>query len=73
MTTQLVIDIANRINQIDPRISARAEGGMIKGTFRGKQHEDYAYMVTERKFYKNNAGNPVNVAVEKAMTELYKY
>jgi len=72
MTTQLIIDIANRIHQIDPRVSAYADGGTIKGTFRGKQKEDYCYMVSSRSFIYNNEGPNVRKAVEQAISEFLK-
>lgn len=72
MTTQLVIEIANRVHQIDGRVSAYAEGGMIKGTFRGKKNEDYCYMVSSRSFIYNNEGTNVRKAVEQAVLELLK-
>ena len=72
MTTQLVIDIANRVHQIDGRVSAYAEGGCIKGTFRGKQQEDYCYMISKREFVFNNEGPNVRKAVEQAISELLK-
>ena len=72
MTTQLVIDIATRINQVDGRVSAYAEGGCIKGTFRGKKNEDYCYMVSSRSFVYNNEGPNVRKAVEQAISELLK-
>ena len=70
MTTQLIIDIATKINKIDGRISAYADGGTIKGTFRGKQNEDYCYMVSSREFVYNNEGPNVRKAVEQAVKEL---
>lgn len=70
MTTQLVIDIAKRINQIDARVSAYAEGGCVKGTFRGKKNEDYSYMISSKTFIYNNEGPNVRKAVEQAMSEL---
>lgn len=70
MTTQLVLDIAQRINQIDPRISAYAEGGQIKGTFRGKTRENYCYMVGSKSFIYNNEGPNVAKAVAQAISEL---
>ena len=72
MTTQLVIDIAKRINQIDARVSAYADGGTIKGTFRGKKNEDYCYMVSSKTFIYNNEGPNVRKAVEQAISELVK-
>lgn len=72
MTTQLVIEIANRIHQIDGRVSATAEGGMIKGTFRGKKNEDYCYMISSREFEYNNEGNNVKKAVEQAINEFLR-
>ena len=72
MTTQLVIDIANRVHQIDGRISAYAEGGCIKGTFRGKKNEDYCFMISTRSFTYNNEGSNVRRAVEQAISELLK-
>ena len=72
MTTQLAIDIATRINQIDGRVSAYAEGGTIKGTFRGKKNEDYCYMVSSRSFVYNNEDHNVRKAVEQAISELLK-
>jgi len=70
MTTQIVIDIANRIHEIDSRISAYAEGGTIKGTFRGKMKEDYCYMVSSRRFVYNNQGYNIRCAVEQAISEI---
>lgn len=70
ITTQLVIDLAKKINQIDPRVSAYAEGGFIKGCFRGKGKENYSYSVTARQFEFNNEGPSVRIAVEKAVSEL---
>ena len=72
MTTQQVIDIANRIRQIDGRVSAYAEGGMIKGRFRGEVGEDYCYMVSSQRFLYNNEGPNVRRAVEQAVTEITK-
>lgn len=72
MTTQLVIDIAKRVKEIDPRVSAYAEGGRIKGTFRGKKSEDYSYMVSSRTFDYNNQGIHVQRAVEQAISEILK-
>ncbi len=70
MTTQLVIDLANRINQIDPRISAYVDGGTIKGTFRGKRNEDYCYMVSSKSFIYNNEGLNIRKAIEQAISEI---
>lgn len=71
MTTEIVIEIAARIKQIDPRVSAYADGGTIKGTFRGKQNETYCYMVSSREFVYNNEGPNVRKAVEQAVSELF--
>jgi len=71
MTTQLVIDIAKRVNKIDTRISAYAEGGTIKGCFRGKGKENYSYLLTARQFEYNNEGLNVRKAIEQAVYELY--
>ncbi len=70
MTTDLVTEIAKRVNQIDSRISAYAEGGCIKGTFRGKQKEDYCFLVSAKEFKYNNEGPNVRKAVEQAISEL---
>jgi len=70
ITTQLVIDLAKKIKQIDPRVSAYVEGGFIKGCFRGKGSETYSYLVTARQFEFNNGGSNVRIAVEKAISEL---
>ena len=72
MTTQLIIDIAKRVNEIDPRISAYADGGTIKGCFRGKGSENYSYLVTAREFQFNNEGPNVRKAIEQAINEFYK-
>ena len=72
MTTQLVIDIAKRVKEIDPRVSAYAEGGLIQGCFRGKGKENYSYLLTARKFQYNNEGPNVRNAIEQAINELYK-
>lgn len=70
MTTQQVIDIARRITQIDPRISAHANGGTITGTFRGKAKEDYSYLLSAKTFIFNNEGPNVKKAVDQAVTEI---
>jgi hypothetical protein len=70
MTTELVIKLAARISQIDPRISAYAEGGKIKGCFRGKGKENYQYCVSSRTFDYNNEGPNVRKAIQQAVTEL---
>jgi hypothetical protein len=70
MTAQQVIDIATKVNQIDPRINTIVEGGTIRGCFRGKQNENYQYMVTERSFVFNNEGPNVRKAFEKAIEQL---
>jgi hypothetical protein len=70
MTTQLIIDLANKVNQIDPRISAYAEGGYIKGCFRGKGKENYSFLVSAREFQYNNEGPNVEKAIKKAILEL---
>lgn len=73
LTTQLVIDIAKRVKEIDPRVSAYAEGGRIKGTFRGKRNETYSYMISKRAFDYNNEGPNVREAVEQAVAELLNH
>ncbi len=69
MTTELIKNIAKRINEIDGRVSAHADGGCIVGTFRGKSREDYKYMISTRSFVFNNEGPSVRKAVESAVSE----
>lgn len=70
MTTQIVIDIANKVKEIDPRVSAYADGSCIKGTFRGKKGEDYCYDLAFRTFKYNNEGPNVRKAIEAAILAL---
>lgn len=70
ITTQLILDIAARVNQIDARVSAHVTGGMIHGTFRGKTSENYKYNVAAGEFVYNNEGPNVKKAIEKAVSEL---
>jgi hypothetical protein len=67
MTTQFVIDLAKKVNEIDPRVSAVADGGTIKGCFRGKGGENYVYMVSSNEFLVNNEGPSVRKAFAKAV------
>jgi len=71
MKTQMEL-IAERVHQIDGRVSCYVEGGTLNGTFRGKQNEDYKYMVTSRTFIFNNEGPNVRKAIEQAISEIYK-
>ena len=70
MTTQIMIDISNRIKAIDGRVHAYAEGGVIKGCFRGKGSENFEYMVSSRSFNFNNEGPNVRKAVNQAVSEI---
>jgi len=70
MRTNLMNEIAARVKQIDARVSCIVEGGMLKGTFRGKKNEDYCYIVSSREFKYNNEGPNVRKAIEQAVNEL---
>lgn len=66
MTTELVIKIANDVKAIDPATNAFADGGQIKGYYRGKSSEGWCYQIGYG-FKYNNKGHKVTMAVKQAL------
>ncbi len=68
MTTQLVIDICATIKSIDPAMNAYPDGGQIRGYYRGKSSEGYAYQIGKG-FLFNNKGYKVAETIKTALQQ----